>query len=354
MTRMVNIATAPVVKKVLQGLEGYEKGIDPLNGKMVISGYHPVDSSGWGVITERPLDEVLAPVKDVTRGIYLFTAIMLLVGGWFAWRRSELIFKLNKTTDELQQSNEDQQAMNEELETMNEELQAQQEELAESNQQLAEASQTKSDFLANMSHELRTPLNSVIGFSEVLQDEMYGPMNEKQQEYVNNIHTSGRHLLSLINDILDLSKVESGKMELELSTFSLRESMKDSLMMFKEKALKSAISIRLELAPEADISITADQRKLKQIMFNLLSNAVKFTPAGGTCRRERADRRSDFIEIAVADTGIGIREEDIPKLFQAIHPTGIGLYQGIRRDRSRPGADQTFGGTARRQDLGGK
>jgi CheY-like chemotaxis protein len=193
----------------------------------------------------------------------------------------------------------------------------------------------KSDFLANMSHELRTPLNSVIGFSEVLQDQMFGPINEKQQEYVNNILTSGRHLLSLINDILDLSKVESGKMELEPSAFLLRESLDASMMMLREKALKSGIEIHLDLAPEADVSIVADQRKLKQILFNLLSNAVKFIPAGGSVNVS-AVRDVDFIEITVADTGIGIREEDIQKLFQSFtqlesvytkgfEGTGLGL-----------------------------
>ena len=174
----------------------------------------------------------------------------------------------------------------------------------------------KSDFLANMSHELRTPLNSVIGFSEVLQDQIFGPVNEKQRDYVNNILTSGRHLLSLINDILDLSKVESGKMELELSTFSLRETMSASIMMLMEKALKNGIELTLKLSPEADVSIEADQRKLKQILFNLLSNAVKFTPAAGTVDVS-AIRNRDFIEITVADSGIGIKEEDIGKLF---HP----------------------------------
>ncbi|MBK5277141.1 MAG: PAS domain S-box protein, partial [Desulfuromonadales bacterium] len=194
---------------------------------------------------------------------------------------------------------------------------------------------TKSDFLANMSHELRTPLNSVIGFSEVLQDQMFGPINDKQQEYVNNILTSGRHLLSLINDILDLSKVESGKMELELSTFMLRELLDASMMMLREKALKGGIELHLELAPEADVRIVADLRKLKQILFNLLSNAVKFTSTAGAVNVS-AVRDGDFIEITVADTGIGIREEDIPKLFQAFtqlesvytkgfEGTGLGL-----------------------------
>ena len=193
----------------------------------------------------------------------------------------------------------------------------------------------KSDFLANMSHELRTPLNSIIGFSEVLQDQLFGPINEKQQEYVNNILTSGRHLLSLINDILDLSKVESGNMELETSPFSLRELLDTSMMMLREKALKGGIELRLDLAPEADVCIVADQRKLKQILFNLLSNAVKFTHAAGTVNL-CAVRDGDFIEISVADTGIGIREEDIQKLFKSFtqlesvytkgfEGTGLGL-----------------------------
>lgn len=207
-------------------------------------------------------------------------------------------------------------------------LKVQQQELAESNRRLDEVSRTKSDFLANMSHELRTPLNSVIGFSEVLQDQMFGPMNGKQQEYVNNILVSGKHLLSLINDILDLAKVESGKMELELTAFSLLESLSASLMMLREKALKGGIELRMDLAPENDVSIEADQRKLKQIMFNLVSNAVKFSPAGGTVS-VGAVRDGDFMEITVTDTGIGIKKEDIPKLFQEFSQIGSVYTKGI-------------------------
>ncbi|HXE96839.1 MAG TPA: ATP-binding protein, partial [Dongiaceae bacterium] len=193
----------------------------------------------------------------------------------------------------------------------------------------------KSEFLANMSHELRTPLNSIIGFSEVLLDQLFGQINEKQEEYLNNTLASGRHLLSLINDILDISKVESGNMDLELSVFLLRESLDASMMLLREKALKSSIEFQLDLAPEADVQLVADQRKLKQILFNLLSNAVKFTPAPGTVNVS-AVRDGDFIEITVADTGIGIREEDIPKLFRpftqlesvytkGFEGTGLGL-----------------------------
>jgi len=214
----------------------------------------------------------------------------------------------------------------------------------------------KSDFLANMSHELRTPLNSVIGFSEVLQDRVFGPVNEKQYEYVTNILTSGRHLLSLINDILDLSKVESGKMELELSDFSLRETVDASLIMLMEKAHKSGIKLQLDIDSEADVRIVADQRKLKQILFNLLSNAVKFTPQGGFINVS-AFKKGSFIEITVADSGIGIKEEDIPKLF---HPftqlesvytkeyegTGLGLALNrhlVELHGGRVWVESTFG-----------
>ena len=196
-------------------------------------------------------------------------------------------------------------------------------------------SRAKSDFLANMSHELRTPLNAVIGFSEVLQDQMFGAINEKQQEYVNNILTSGRHLLALINDILDLSKVEAGKMELELGVFPLRESLEGSLTMLREKALQGGLELELDLAPESEVVIEADQRKFRQILFNLLSNAVKFTPAGGTVRLS-AVPDGDCIEVTVRDSGIGIAAADIRKLFhpftqlesvytKGFEGTGLGL-----------------------------
>jgi len=213
------------------------------------------------------------------------------------------------------------------------------------------ANRAKSDFLANMSHELRTPLNAIIGFAELLQDEFFGQLNEKQKKYVDNIHTSGRHLLGLINDILDLSKVEAGKMELEPESLSLKKDvLEPSLVLLQEKALKHGIKLSLEVEPEADINMPADPKKLKQIMFNLLSNAVKFTPGGGSvtvnAKRSKSapmavqkagiPEAGDFIEISVKDTGIGIKPEDLSKLFQTfsqiesvysktVEGTGLGL-----------------------------
>ena len=223
--------------------------------------------------------------------------------------------QLETANEELVTINEESQKLNSALLKSNAQLELQKKEIVEANVRLEGVSRSKSDFLANMSHELRTPLNSVIGFSEVLQDQMFGQINEKQQEYVANILTSGEHLLALINDILDLSKVESGKMELELTEFSLREVLDSTVMMLREKALKGGITLSVEISPDADVTIMADQRKLKQILFNLVSNAVKFTEESGIID-VTAVRDGDFIEFTVADSGIGIKEEDIQKLFQ--------------------------------------
>ena len=185
------------------------------------------------------------------------------------------------------------------------------------------ANRAKSDFLANMSHELRTPLNSIIGFSEVLEDELLGALNASQREDVQYIIKAGRHLLSLINDILDLSKVESGKMELDVDRVSLKGVLEAMLVMQREKALRHKITLDLRMDANADIEIEADSRKLKQILFNLLSNAVKFTGAGGSVLlTARAVSGSQEIEVAIEDTGIGIRPEDIPKLFKEFAQLG--------------------------------
>jgi two-component system CheB/CheR fusion protein len=199
------------------------------------------------------------------------------------------------------------------------------------------ASRVKSDFLANMSHELRTPLNSIIGFSEVLEDELLGALNPSQREDVQYILKAGKHLLTLINDILDLAKVESGKMQLEVERVSLKGLLESILAMYGEKASRHEISMDLQMETVADMAIEVDEMKLKQILFNLLSNAVKFTPDGGSVRVvARTLPEAKEIEISVEDTGIGIKPEDIPKLFKefsqltSVHDkeyggTGLGL-----------------------------
>lgn len=190
------------------------------------------------------------------------------------------------------------------------------------------ASRAKSEFLANMSHELRTPLNSIIGFSEVLHDQTFGPLTSKQTRYVDNVLTAGQHLLSLINDILDLSKVEAGKMTVEARSFAARPMLDNALTLVKERALKRGLTLSLE-AP-ADLTVSADERMLKQILFNLLSNAVKFTEPGGRIA-VTAQRAGDDLCVSVADTGIGIKPEDQARLFTEFEQLDSGydrMHQG--------------------------
>ncbi len=194
----------------------------------------------------------------------------------------------------------------------------------------------KSEFLANMSHELRTPLNAIIGFSEILQDKTFGELNEKQEKYVTHVLNSGRHLLELINEILDLSKVESGKIQLHLGPVIIREVLGKSLMMVREKAKKHriALHLRIDEALRGKV-IQADEVKLSQIMFNLVSNATKFTPDGGIIE-VTAGMDDKHVIVRVADNGVGLKPEDRERIFGAFEQvetsysrrrrgTGLGL-----------------------------
>jgi signal transduction histidine kinase len=210
------------------------------------------------------------------------------------------------------------------------------------------ALRTKSEFLANMSHELRTPLNHILGFTELILDKKVGELNELQEEYLNDVHSSGTHLLALINDILDLSKIEAGRLKYNPTQIPIREILASSLIMIKEKAMKRSIIISKELGniPE---SIHADDTNLKQILYNLLSNAVKFTPNGGSIHLaakrlsnanfpQNNDKASskEYIQISIKDSGIGLKKENLTKIFQPFEQvensssrqfqgTGLGL-----------------------------
>ena len=186
--------------------------------------------------------------------------------------------------------------------------------------QLEIASQHKSEFLANMSHELRTPLNAIIGFSEVLSERMFGEINEKQAEYIGDILESGRHLLSLINDILDLSKIEAGRMELESTDFELPNAIENALTLVKERAHRRGIAL-VHTVDERLGTIRADERKVKQVLLNLLSNALKFTPEGGQVV-VRARVHNGETEISVTDTGVGIAPEDLATVFEEFRQVG--------------------------------
>ncbi len=193
-------------------------------------------------------------------------------------------------------------------------------ELDDKGRQLEAASRHKSEFLANMSHELRTPLNAIIGFSEVLLERMFGEVNEKQTEYLQDILSSGQHLLSLINDILDLSKIEAGRMELALAPFHLPQALENALILVKERAARHGIRLDLDVDPRLG-EIVGDERKIKQVLLNLLSNAVKFTPEGGQISL-KAGLRDGSVEISVSDTGIGIAPEDQGAIFEEFRQVG--------------------------------
>jgi signal transduction histidine kinase len=193
--------------------------------------------------------------------------------------------------------------------------------LALANAQLDRANHAKSEFLANMSHELRTPLNAIIGFSEVLGQRYFGELNEKQSEYVRDISDAGKHQLALINDILDLAKVEAGRMELQLSAFSLAAAVEVSLTMIRERASLKDIALVSNIDPS--IHITADERKIKQVLFNLLSNAVKFTPIGGAITLTARPSAAEIV-ISVQDTGTGIAPEDQARIFEEFQQTRSG------------------------------
>lgn len=191
--------------------------------------------------------------------------------------------------------------------------------------ELEAASQHKSEFLANMSHELRTPLNAVIGFSQVLRDEMVGSVNEKQAEYLDDITSSGNHLLSLINDVLDLSKVEAGQVKLQVHPFSLREALERGVVMVRERAMEEGVRVAFAADPKVDV-VDGDERRIKQVIFNLLSNAVKFTPAGGEIDVSATGVNGE-VRVSVADTGPGIAPEDRERIFEEFQQTETGGEQ---------------------------
>jgi signal transduction histidine kinase len=191
--------------------------------------------------------------------------------------------------------------------------------------ELETASKHKSEFLANMSHELRTPLNAIIGFSQVLREGISGEINAKQEEYLDDIVTSGNHLLALINDVLDLSKVEAGQVDLQVAPFSLRDALERGVSMVREQATTDGVQVALHANGGLDV-VTGDERRIRQVIFNLLSNAVKFTPAGGLVDVS-ATQRNGEVTVSIADTGPGIAAEDLDRIFEEFQQTEAGARQ---------------------------
>ena len=335
-------------------------------GQRVLSTWATVGPVGWKVFVEQPESAAFAPVRGKIWRTALLLAAFLAAGigvsvllarrlvrpikqmrtsaariGAGAYderielrRRDELgglADELNGMAASLQASV---RGLEQKVEERTRELQQALAELSRKGRQLEVASEHKSEFLANMSHELRTPLNAIIGFSQVLRQRLFGPINEKQEEYLDDILSSGNHLLSLINDVLDLSKVEAGQVELEVGTFSLREALDRGVVMVRERAVDNGVQLSLEPAPDVDL-VDGDERRVRQVVFNLLSNAVKFTPEGGSVVVASA-RVDGEVRVSVTDTGPGIA------------PRGSGAdLRGVPADRCRRRAARGHGARAR-------
>jgi two-component system, NtrC family, sensor kinase len=323
----------------------------------VLSTWATVEPVGWKVFVEQPESAAFASVHGKIWRTALLLAAFLVAGiglsvllarhlvrpikqmrtsaariGAGAYderielrRRDELgglADELNRMAASLQASV---QGLEQKVEERTRELKGALAELSRKGRQLEVASEHKSEFLANMSHELRTPLNAIIGFSQVLRKRMFGEINAKQEEYLDDILSSGNHLLSLINDVLDLAKVEAGQVELEVVSFSLREALERGVVMVREPAVKKGVRLSLALAPDVDL-VDGDERRLRQVVYNLLSNAVKFTPGGG-CIDVASSRVNGEVRVMVTDTGPGIAPDDHERIFEEFQQTDVGVDQ---------------------------
>ena len=249
--------------------------------------------------------------------------LALVLGYAISWSFIEPVARMNSRLREIAAGDFSRHVTvrnRDELGTLAANLNRMSDELGRLYDQLEAANRHKSEFLANMSHELRTPLNAIIGFSDVLLERTFGEINQKQEQYVSIILTSGRHLLSLINDILDLSKIEAGRMELELTSFDLPSAIENTTILVRDRAARHSLTLTMEVDPDLG-EFVGDERKFKQILLNLLSNAVKFTPDGGQIG-VRAGRVDGVVEISVSDTGIGIAPDDQEAIFEEFRQVG--------------------------------
>jgi len=357
---------------------GASQTLDDLDNVRVLATYAPVGAAGWWVFVEQPTDEAFAPVyASIVRTVVIFLvgiALALVAAYVLARHLSRPILEVQKgaaklgsgdldtridvhTGDEVEALASEFNLMAAELKELYSGLERK---VTEKTAELEAANRHKSEFLANMSHELRTPLNAIIGFSEALKERMFGDLNPKQLEYVRDIYGSGQHLLSLINDILDLSKVEAGYMGLDVHEFDVPAAVKNCCTLIRERVMRQRLHFECTVDP-AISKWLADERKFKQVLLNLLSNAVKFTPAGGTVEL-RAKTEDDWLVVSVRDTGIGISDGDRAAIFKEFHQvrsaggarqegTGLGLplsrrlvelHHGTLTVESEPGRGSTF------------
>jgi signal transduction histidine kinase len=359
--RHTSFASLPQVRAALRGpakspADAVTIGHD-LKGTKVLSAFQTIEPLGWRVFVEEPLSEAFAPLKSaIWRTALLLVAFLLLAIATSVLLARRLVRPIESIQaaaakigsgaldqrieipghDELgalaEEFNRMAARLGESYSNLEQKVEERTRELAtalgaldQKSHELEAVSRHKSEFLANMSHELRTPLNAILGFSQVLRERMFGEVNEKQAEYLDDILSSANHLLALINDVLDLSKVEAGQIELEVAPFSLREALERGVVMVRERATKDGVQIALEAAPGVDI-VRGDERRIRQVIFNLLSNAVKFTPVGGVVDVRTAHVNGE-VRVSVADTGPGIAPEDHERIFEEFQQTEAGIEQ---------------------------
>ncbi len=332
-------------------------GRDP-TGTVVLSAFERVDPPGWRVFVEEPLSEAFAPIQAaIWRTAVLLVVFLLMaiatsvllarnlarpieaiqvaaakIGSGSLDQRIEatssdelgvLADEFNRMAARLEASYA---GLEQEVEERTRELAGALAELDEKTRELEAVSRHKSEFLANMSHELRTPLNAISGFSQVLRKEMFGEINAKQAEYLDDILASSRHLLSLIDDVLDLSKVEAGQIELQVAPFSVLAALEHGVVIVRERASREGVRITLSSDPGID-TVTGDERRVRQVLYNLLSNAVKFTPVGGTVA-VAATRVNGDVRVSVSDDGPGIAPADQARIFEEFQQAAAGKQQG--------------------------
>ena len=314
---------------------------------MAVQKYDVRDANGNFV--ERHWSPINIPILDERGEVVCILHRAEDVTEYVALKRTHTVMESNmeRMESEIYRRAQEVQRANQQLAEAAEELKARNDEIVRKNTELDYVNRAKSEFLANMSHELRTPLNSIIGFSDILKGGLAGQLSPKQLDLLGYVSQSGQHLLALINDILDLSKVEAGKMDLNLATVDIETVLKSGLTILREKALLRGIELQLDVAPELK-TMYADERKLKQIVYNLMSNAIKFSLTSTLIRisarrvaRAMVGRTDDprpcrilpmapadypaFLELSVADQGLGISPEGLARLFQPFSQVDSGL-----------------------------